>query len=119
MPALVIDGTPYEVLTGVAKRRPMRRVGRTTAAFSGKLRRTTRAEFGEWEFPLAPLTTAELATLTAVAASGFKDVYGDLVNRLVGNPLEAEIEVGEAVADEDEATGAAYWLTTVIIRQAS
>lgn len=114
---LIIDGTPYEVLTTGAKRRPMRRVGRTTAAFSGKLRRTNRREFGEWEFPLAPMTTTELNALTTKARSGFLPVEGELVGSPAA-PLTCELEVGEAVPDEDDVTGV-YWLTTVTIRQAS
>lgn len=114
MAALTIAGSNYEVRTEGARRLRPRRVGNETEAFDGTLRRTVRDTFHGWELPLAPLTTAQLNTLTALVEGGIRTCSGDLL----GASYECSLSLSEAVAGEDEATGAVFWLVTVTLMQA-
>jgi hypothetical protein len=115
MAALTIEGTDWEVRIEGARRAAPRFVGSETEAFDGSLRSTRRDQFHQFTYQLAPLTTAQLATLTAYALAGKQTVSGDLIP---GGPFECFIELSDAVPDEDGSDSSVYWLVSVTIRQA-
>lgn len=114
MAALEIEGVAYDVLLDGARRLPPRKVGTTTPAFSGKLRRTERAVFDTWEFSLLLHNYAAVTALKASAAAGKRTITGDLVG---GGPIECFVDVEDVRYDEDEEDGI-FAIASVIIHQA-